>query len=146
VIRRARELGDVPILVLSARSAVGDRILGLTEGADDYLPKPFSPAELVVRVRTILRRVERRQGSVGPGVVLVVGDLVLDPARHAVGDPGHPAGDHRRRDRRLRRNLVSHAHGKPIPQRTSSPPLPPRTAKTKVVALRCASLDTNRDD
>ena len=65
VIRRARELGDVPILVLSARSAVGDRILGLSEGADDYLPKPFSPAELVVRVRTILRRVERRQGERG---------------------------------------------------------------------------------
>jgi DNA-binding response OmpR family regulator len=90
VIRRARELGDVPILVLSARSAVGDRILGLTEGADDYLPKPFSPAELVVRVRTILRRVERRQGTVGPGVVLVVGDLVLDPARHAVTIGGSP--------------------------------------------------------
>ena len=50
VIRRARLDGDVPILVLSARAAVGDRILALTEGADDYLPKPFSPAELVVRV------------------------------------------------------------------------------------------------
>ena len=63
VIRRARELGDVPILILSARGAVGDRILGLSEGADDYLPKPFSPAELVVRVRTILRRAERRAGG-----------------------------------------------------------------------------------
>ena len=62
VIRRARELGDVPILVLSARGSVGDRILGLSEGADDYLPKPFSPAELVVRVRTILRRTERERG------------------------------------------------------------------------------------
>ena len=60
VIRRAAAGGDVPILVLSARGAVGDRILGLTEGADDYLPKPFSPAELVVRVATILRRTERR--------------------------------------------------------------------------------------
>jgi DNA-binding response OmpR family regulator len=59
VIRQARQFGDVPILVLSARGAVGDRILALTEGADDYLPKPFSPAELVVRVRTILRRTER---------------------------------------------------------------------------------------
>ena len=53
----------MPILVLSARSAVADRILGLTEGADDYLPKPFSPAELVVRVRTILRRTERGGGA-----------------------------------------------------------------------------------
>jgi DNA-binding response OmpR family regulator len=90
VIRRARELGDVPILVLSARSAVGDRILGLSEGADDYLPKPFSPAELVVRVRTILRRVERRQAAVPPGLVLAVGDLVLDPARHVVTVGGAP--------------------------------------------------------
>jgi DNA-binding response OmpR family regulator len=79
VIRRARELGDVPILVLSARSSVGDRILGLSEGADDYLPKPFSPAELVVRVRTILRRTERDAGS---GRVLVLGDLEVDADRH----------------------------------------------------------------
>ena len=79
VIRRARELGDVPILVLSARGSVGDRILGLSEGADDYLPKPFSPAELVVRVRTILRRTERDPGA---GQVLVIGDLEVDADRH----------------------------------------------------------------
>jgi DNA-binding response OmpR family regulator len=82
VIRRARRFGDVPILVLSARGAVSDRIEALTEGADDYLPKPFSPAELVVRVRTILRRTER--SSVPDGVVLVAGGLVLDGARHEV--------------------------------------------------------------
>jgi DNA-binding response OmpR family regulator len=79
VIRRARELGDVPILVLSARSSVGDRILGLSEGADDYLPKPFSPAELVVRVKTILRRTERDAVA---GQVLVLADLEVDPDRH----------------------------------------------------------------
>jgi len=79
VIRRARELGDVPILVLSARGSVGDRILGLAEGADDYLPKPFSPAELVVRVRTILRRTER---TAGLGSVLSLGDLEVDTDRH----------------------------------------------------------------
>ena len=84
VIRRARELGDVPILILSARGAVGDRILGLSEGADDYLPKPFSPAELVVRVRTILRRTERADGLVPDGTLLISGDLALDPARHTV--------------------------------------------------------------
>jgi DNA-binding response OmpR family regulator len=84
VIRAARELGEVPILVLSARGAVGDRILGLSEGADDYLPKPFSPAELVVRVRTILRRTERRVPGIAPGTTLVLGDLALDPARHEV--------------------------------------------------------------
>jgi DNA-binding response OmpR family regulator len=82
VIRRARLFGDVPILVLSARGAVRDRIQALTEGADDYLPKPFSPAELVVRVATILRRTER--GGLPEDVVLVMGDLELDPARHRV--------------------------------------------------------------
>jgi DNA-binding response OmpR family regulator len=90
VIRRARELGDVPILILSARGAVGDRILGLSEGADDYLPKPFSPAELVVRVRTILRRAERVAGASAPGTVLVAGALELDPARHAASIDGQP--------------------------------------------------------
>ena len=84
VIRAARELGEVPILVLSARSAVGDRILGLSEGADDYLPKPFSPAELVVRVQTILRRTERRAGATPSGTLLVLADLEVDPARHRV--------------------------------------------------------------
>jgi DNA-binding response OmpR family regulator len=84
VIRAARERGEVPILILSARGAVGDRILGLSEGADDYLPKPFSPAELVVRVRTILRRTERRAAVVPPGTTLVLGDLEADPARHRV--------------------------------------------------------------
>src|SRR5204862_137177 len=63
VIRRARAIGETPILVLSARGSTGDRILGLSEGADDYLPKPFSPAELVVPVRTILRRTGRRRGG-----------------------------------------------------------------------------------
>jgi DNA-binding response OmpR family regulator len=51
-----RERGEVPILVLSARGAVGDRILGLSEGADDYLPKPFKFKELLARVRAVLRR------------------------------------------------------------------------------------------
>ncbi len=85
VIRRTRALGDVPILVLSARTSTGDRILGLTEGADDYLPKPFSPAELVARVRTILRRTERESPDVvHPDVHYVSGDLEVDVARHTV--------------------------------------------------------------
>ena len=88
VIRRARAQGDIPILVLSARGAVGDRVLGLSEGADDYLPKPFSPAELVARVRTILRRTERPADD-PPPAVLVLRDLELDPARHRVTVGGH---------------------------------------------------------
>jgi DNA-binding response OmpR family regulator len=81
VIRRARAVSETPILVLSARSSTADRIQGLGEGADDYLPKPFSPAELVARVRTILRRTERVTGPSGDEV-LILGDLVLDAARH----------------------------------------------------------------
>ena len=83
VIRRAREDGDVPILVLSARGAVGDRVLGLSEGADVYLPKPFSPAELVARVRTILRRTERQSDAASPAVYALA-DLEVDAGRHRV--------------------------------------------------------------
>ena len=79
VIRRARELGDVPILVLSARSAVGDRILGLTEGADDYLPKPFAFSELTARVRALGRRT-----SVPLPPVLERAGIKLDPNRREV--------------------------------------------------------------
>ena len=90
VIRRARAQGDVPILVLSARGAVGDRIVGLAEGADDYLPKPFSPAELVARVRTILRRTERARDA-ARGERLVIADLELDPDRHSAPLPAGPS-------------------------------------------------------
>jgi DNA-binding response OmpR family regulator len=83
VIRRARAMGETPILVLSARGSTGDKILGLSEGADDYLAKPFSPAELVVRVRTILRRTDRPLGDrLSPDEQLVCGDLVVDAGRH----------------------------------------------------------------
>jgi DNA-binding response OmpR family regulator len=91
VIRRARALGETPILVLSARGSTGDRILGLSEGADDYLPKPFSPAELVVRVRTILRRTERPViEALRSNERLVSGELVVDPRRHEVSLAGAP--------------------------------------------------------
>ena len=88
VIRRHAP-GDVPILVLSARGAVGDRIIGLAEGADDYLPKPFSPAKLVARVRTILRRTERDRDGVR-GERLAIADLELDPDRHSATVAGRP--------------------------------------------------------
>ena len=80
VARRVREDSDTPILMLSARGAVADRIQGITEGADDYLPKPFSPAELVVRVKAILRRARpvRSRGT------LRLGDLEIDRERHEV--------------------------------------------------------------
>jgi DNA-binding response OmpR family regulator len=81
VIRRARAFSETPILVLSARGSTADRIQGLAEGADDYLPKPFSPAELVARVRTILRRTERVTRPANDEL-LVLGDLEVDAARH----------------------------------------------------------------
>ncbi|HEX8025910.1 MAG TPA: response regulator transcription factor [Candidatus Limnocylindrales bacterium] len=86
VMREARTLGDTPILVLSARGSTGDRIVGLSEGADDYLPKPFSPAELVVRVRAILRRSGRVPEPAG--ATLQMADLALDVARDQVSLAG----------------------------------------------------------
>jgi two-component system OmpR family response regulator len=78
VCRRLRE-GQrwAPVLLLTARDAVEDRVLGLDAGADDYLTKPFSFAELAARVRALVRR-----GSGARPAVLEVGDLRLDPASH----------------------------------------------------------------
>jgi two-component system, OmpR family, response regulator len=80
VCRRLRERGvSSPILILSARGAVTDRIAGLDGGADDYLIKPFSYAELLARLRAMVRR-----GSGGRQPVLEVGSLRVDPAKHLV--------------------------------------------------------------
>jgi two-component system response regulator CpxR len=77
VLRRLRKSSPVPVLILTARGEDSDRILGLEMGADDYVPKPFNPRELIARIRAILRRTSRAEASGGP---LVVGDLRLDPA------------------------------------------------------------------
>jgi two-component system response regulator CpxR len=77
VLRRVRTHSPVPVLILTARGEDVDRILGLEIGADDYLPKPFNPRELIARIRAILRRTSRSATSSGP---LTVGDLHLDPA------------------------------------------------------------------
>ena len=93
VIRAVRRTDPTPIIVLSARGTAADRIAGLAEGADDYLPKPFSPAELVLRVRRILERTVRARseaGSVPPSAPLRLGDLVVDPDRHEVTVAGRP--------------------------------------------------------
>jgi DNA-binding response OmpR family regulator len=77
VCRQLRSTGDdLPILVLTARDTVSERVAGLDAGADDYLPKPFDFAELVARVRALARR---SAPAVPP--VLIAGDLRLDPAR-----------------------------------------------------------------
>lgn len=78
--RRIRESGRwAPILMLTARDAVEDRVRGLDAGADDYLTKPFSFNELLARLRALLRR-----GAAERPAVLVAGDLTLDPAAHTV--------------------------------------------------------------
>ena len=73
--REIRREHGVPIIMLTARGDVADRIVGLELGADDYLAKPFEPRELVARVESVLRRTSERQ----PRRVLACGDLVLEP-------------------------------------------------------------------
>ncbi len=91
VCRRVREWSDVPILVLSAEGSEQRKVLALDEGADDYVTKPFSMAELLARLRVALRH--RGRAAKSPPMdssVLVVGDLCLDVARHQVSVGGRP--------------------------------------------------------
>jgi two-component system OmpR family response regulator len=86
VCRKLREAGRwSPILMLTARDAVDDRVAGLDAGADDYLTKPFSFAELLARLRALQRRGEPERPA-----VLTVDDLVMDPATHRVVRAGVP--------------------------------------------------------
>ena len=82
VCRRLRALGDVPIVVVTARVEEADRVLGLESGADDYVLKPFSSRELVARLRAQVRRARGQLKKVAP--VLVRGNLTLDPGRFEV--------------------------------------------------------------
>ena len=82
VCRQIREFSDVPIIMLTAKGEVEDRIIGLELGADDYLIKPFSPRELVARVRALFRRAHQADE---PAVeVLDFGDLVIDISGHKI--------------------------------------------------------------
>ncbi len=89
VCRELRHRSDVPIIMVTARGDEVDRIVGLEGGADDYLPKPFSPRELLARIRS---QVRRSRGQVGPRVerALSVGGLVLDPPTLTVTLDGAP--------------------------------------------------------
>src|SRR2546422_6602397 len=73
-----RERSEVPIVLLSARGSTADRVYGIHEGADDYVVKPFSPAELVVRVKAVLRRTERTPGRPKDRGTIQHGDLAID--------------------------------------------------------------------
>ncbi len=85
--RRLRRERDTPIIMLTARVDETDRIVGLELGADDYVTKPFSPREIVARVRAVLRRT---QHTPEPSPVLRAGDLTLDRAAHLVTRGGEP--------------------------------------------------------
>jgi len=93
VLRRLRATSRIPVLLLTARGEDVDRIVGLEIGADDYLPKPFNPRELVARIRAILRRSAADPKSLGsprPPEILRVGDIELDPATRTVRHAGEP--------------------------------------------------------
>ena len=84
VCRRLRTTSSVPVLMLTARGDETDRIVGLEVGADDYLPKPFNPRELLARIRAILRRAESPAGAPTTATGLVVGELEIDPGTRRV--------------------------------------------------------------
>jgi DNA-binding response OmpR family regulator len=91
LLRIVREDSDLPVLMLSARGSAADRVYGITEGADDYLAKPFSPAELVARVKSILRRSgpNGRPPAKEAGALRFL-DLTIDLDRHQVAQSDHP--------------------------------------------------------
>jgi DNA-binding response OmpR family regulator len=86
VCRRIRGLGETPVIMLTARDEEVDRVLGLELGADDYVPKPFSPRELVARVKAVLRRTQPKP----PRDVLVVGGVELRRSAREVACAGAP--------------------------------------------------------
>ena len=86
VCKQLRSRSSVPIIMLTARDDELDKVVGLELGADDYITKPFSPKELVARVRAVLRRTRQREAP----RVLAAGQLALDPMRHMVTVGGRP--------------------------------------------------------
>lgn len=88
-LRRDRDLARIPVLMLSAKGEETDRVVGLELGADDYLPKPFSPREVVARVKAILRRSRPAPGE-PEEAVYEYGELRMDVGRHEVSCGGRP--------------------------------------------------------
>ena len=81
--KRKKNLSHIPIVMLTAKSEETDTILGLELGADDYIRKPFSPNELIARVKTVLRRIESRREAETPGNIRV-GNITIDTDKHEV--------------------------------------------------------------
>jgi len=89
VCRRLRSFSDAYVVMLTARAEEADKIVGLSTGADDYVTKPFSPGELVARIRAMLRR---PRGGAADGEVRVFGDLEIAPAAREVRRAGQQVG------------------------------------------------------
>jgi len=90
LLRASEKTASVPIIMLTARDEESDRIVGLEMGADDYLSKPFSPKELVARVRALLRRARRQpETSSRP---MIYGNIVVDVEQHTVSSNGGDVG------------------------------------------------------
>jgi two-component system, OmpR family, alkaline phosphatase synthesis response regulator PhoP len=87
VTRELRKISNAPIIMLTARSEESDKLVGLELGADDYITKPFSPKELVARVRVVFRRMDASNENTE---VIRAADLMLDLARMRVTAPGRP--------------------------------------------------------
>jgi DNA-binding response OmpR family regulator len=87
VVRGNNATAAMPIIMLTARAEESDRIVGLEIGADDYLAKPFSPNELVARVRALVRRAQR-SAPAAAGRPLSYGSIAIDPDRHTITDAG----------------------------------------------------------
>jgi DNA-binding response OmpR family regulator len=90
VCRRVRQFSDAYVLMLTARGEEIDRIVGLEVGADDYLTKPFSPRELVARVKAMLRRPRAATDAADPTRPLHIGQLTVDEVRHEIELDGQP--------------------------------------------------------
>ena len=90
VLRNVRDKSRIPVLLLTARGEDVDRIVGLEIGADDYLPKPFNPRELVARIRAVLRRTSPGANGDNLPEAVKVGDVELDPATRTVRQNGKP--------------------------------------------------------
>lgn len=86
--KRKKDLAHVPIVMLTARSEEADTVLGLDLGADDYIRKPFSPKELVARIKTVLRRFESKLET-GTPAKIIIGNMIIDPDRLEVVIGGH---------------------------------------------------------
>ncbi len=90
VCRQIRRTSEVPIIMLTARDEDADKLIGLELGADDYITKPFSPRELVARIRAVLRRVRPPKTPFSSPTQLILGDLALDEERFEATCHGHP--------------------------------------------------------